>query len=142
MRVRACDPYPDKCFSPDGDFAYCSFDELLTRADIISLHCPPKPDGTPLIDGAAVTAMKAGVHIVNTARGSLLDDDAVLAGLESGKIAGVTVDAFRSEPPDDWRLVRHARVTATPHFGGFTEESVARAMSVAVENLPCVLEQK
>ena len=71
---------------------------------------------------------------------SLLDDEAVLAELDSGKIAGVTFDAFRVEPPDDWHLVKHARVTATPHIGGFTEESVAKAMTVAVENLLSLLE--
>ncbi len=140
MRVRAHDPYPDESFSPDGDFAYCSFHELLTCADIISLHCPPKTDGSPVIDRTTIEAMKSGVHIVNTARASLLDDEAVLAELDSGKIAGVTFDAFRVEPPDDWHLVKHARVTATPHIGGFTEESVAKAMTVAVENLLSLLE--
>ncbi len=135
MKVRAFDPYPDDRFSPAGDFAYCPLDELLAVSDIVSLHCPPKADGRPLIDGVAIAAMKAGVYIVNTARGSLLDDDAVLEALESGSVAGVALDAFTSEPPADLRLVKHPRVTATPHIGGFTAESVGRAMSVAVDNL-------
>jgi len=135
MKVKAHDPYPDDGFSPTWDFEYCPLDELLATSDIISLHCPPKPDGTPLIDEATIAAMKTGVYIVNTARGSLLDDDAVLAALESGEIAGIALDAFASEPPADWRLVEHPGVTATPHVGGYTEESIGRAMSDAVQNL-------
>jgi len=135
MKVMAFDPYPDNSFSILGEFEYCSLEELLTGADIISLHCPANPKGIPSIDKRAIGLMKDGVHIVNTARGSLLDDDAVLEALESGKIAGVTLDAFKSEPPEDWRLSQDARVTATPHIGGFTEESIAKVMTVAVDNL-------
>ena len=139
MKVKAYDPYPAEGFEPVGEFEYCTLDELLQDADIISLHCPANEDGTPLIDEAALGLMKDGVYIVNTARGSLVDDDALLETLQSRKVAGATVDAFESEPPEDWRLVNDPRVTATPHTGGFTEESVARAMAAAVENILSVL---
>ena len=141
MKVIAYDPYPAPDFSPAGDFSFCTLEELLSTADVISLHCPPEPGGKPIIDGDAISSMKKGVIIINTARGSLLNDDAVLEALESGQIAGVTVDAFESEPPADWRLAKDPRVTATPHIGGFTEESVARAMTVAVENILAVLQE-
>ena len=140
MKVLAYDLYPDEHFSPTGDFAYCELGELLTDADIISLHCPGNADGTALIDKEAIEMMKRGVYLINTARGSLLDDDAVLAALDAGMIAGVTVDAFESEPPEDWRLAKDVRVVATSHIGGFTEESVARAMTVAVKNILIELE--
>ncbi len=139
MKVKAYDPYPTKGFKPGGEFEYCTLDELLQGADIISLHCPANTDGTPLIDKAALSLMKDGAYIVNTARGSLIDDNALLEAIQSGKVAGATVDAFQSEPPEDWRLVKDPGVTATPHTGGFTEESVARAMTVAVENILSVL---
>ena len=83
--------------------------------------------------------MKQGAYLINTARGALLDQDAVLAGLEGGRIAGLAVDAFDPEPPTDWRLARHPSVIATPHIGGYTTESVARAATAAVENLLAVL---
>lgn len=142
MKVIAYDPYPAPDFSPSGDFSFCTLPELFSTADVISLHCPPEPGGKPIVDKAAIASMKKGVIIINTARGSLLDDDAVLEALESGQIAAVTVDAFESEPPEDWRLAKDPRVTATPHIGGFTEESVARAMTVAVENILAVLQKK
>jgi len=139
MKVKAFDPYPPEGFQPGGDFAFCTLEELFQQADIISLHCPANPDGTPVIDKAALGLMKDGVYLVNTARGSLFDDEALLEALENGKVAGVAVDAFESEPPEDWRLVDDPRVTATPHTGGFTDESVAGAMTVAVENILSVL---
>ncbi len=135
MQVKAYDPYPNQDFKSTGDFEYGSLDDLLASSHIISLHCPAQAEGAPLIDARAISRMKSGAYIVNTARGSLLDTEAILAALETGHVAGVTVDAFESEPPQDWRLVKDARVIASPHIGGFTQESVGRAMSVAVENL-------
>ena len=79
--------------------------------------------------------MKKGVFIVNTARASLLDEAAVLEGLASGRIGGVAVDVYAEEPPKKHDLVQHERVIATPHLGGFTDESVDRATTEAVENL-------
>ena len=79
--------------------------------------------------------MRTGVYLINTARGSLLDVEAVLAGLDSGRISGVAVDAFVQEPPEDWRLVSHAHAIGTAHVGGFTAESIDRAVGVAVDNL-------
>ncbi len=135
MNVLACDPYPDYSFHPGERFSYARMDELLERSDIISLHCPPMADGKPLVDAAMIGRMKNGVYLVNTARGSLLDQDAALAALTSGKISGIGVDAFDPEPPEDWRITLDPRVIATPHIGGYTGESIERAMSVAVDNL-------
>jgi len=134
MDVIACDPYADMSYKPSKRFAFASIDDVLAGSDIISLHCPPQ-DGGALIDAASIEKMKDGVYIINTARASLIDDRAVLAGLESGKIAGVVVDAFDPEPPADWRLAGHSKVIGTPHIGGFTPESIDRAVSAAVDNL-------
>jgi len=134
MEVIACDPFADMSFKPSKKFAFASIDAVLATSDIISLHCPPQ-DGGAVIDAANIEKMKDGVYVINTARASLLDDRAVLAGLESGKIAGVVLDAFDPEPPADWRLARHLKVISTPHIGGFTPESIDRAVSAAVDNL-------
>jgi phosphoglycerate dehydrogenase-like enzyme len=73
--------------------------------------------------------------LVNTARGGLIDDQAVLAALNEGRLAGVATDVYQKEPPEDYSLARHERVIATPHIGAFTEESVERATVAAVENI-------
>ena len=132
MEVLAYDPFPDAAFKPGVGFAWAELDRVLADADVISLHCPPPADGTPLIDAAAVAAMKRGVYIVNTARAELLDETAVLDSIGAGGIAGLATDVHREEPPEDRRLVESDRVIATPHIGGYTEESVTRAVESAV----------
>jgi phosphoglycerate dehydrogenase-like enzyme len=135
MRVRAHDVAADRAFSPAGDFAYVALEHLLAEADFVSLHCPSSKGSPPLIDSVALSRMKQGAYLINTARAGLLDEQAVLAALDSNHLAGVAVDVFDPEPPGDSALVKHDRVIATPHIGGYTEESVSRATSAAVENL-------
>ena len=139
MKVLAFDPYPDAGFSPGEAFAYADLAEVLSRSDVLTLHCPPADDGRALIDGPAIALMKEGVYLVNTARGALLDAEAVLEALDDGRIAGLAIDAFDPEPPRDWRLAAHPRVIATPHVGAFTAESVDRAAAAAVKNLLAAL---
>lgn len=124
---------------PSAGLKYVSMDEALGKGDFVSLHCPAQKDGKPLIDQATIAKMKKGAYLVNTARYSLLDATALIAALDSGKLSGVALDVFDKEPPGDNPLVKHPRVIATPHIGGFTVESVERAVSVAVDNLLSVL---
>lgn len=135
MEVLAYDPLPEPAFAPAPRFRYANLEEVLDRADVLSLHAPPSADGRALIDRAALSRMKRGVCLVNTARASLLDAAAVFEALESGQLAGVALDAFDPEPPTDRRLACHPRVIATPHAGGLTHESVDRAVTVAVDRL-------
>jgi phosphoglycerate dehydrogenase-like enzyme len=135
MKVLAYDVMPDKSFVQMADFRYASFEELLEKSDVISLHCPAPPDGRPLIDAAALARMKKGVLLINTARTDLIDGAALAAALESGQVAGAALDVFKIEPPIGDPLAASDRVIATPHIGGFTEESINRAVDVAVDNL-------
>lgn len=135
MDVLAYDPYPDYQFATRSRFRLVDMEELLADSDVISLHCPPPADGKPLVDEAAIARMKDGVYLVNTARGGLIDNDAAVAALAGGKISGIGLDAYDVEPPTDWRLVQDPRVIATPHIGGYTQESVDRAVTVAVDQL-------
>jgi D-3-phosphoglycerate dehydrogenase len=138
MEVIAFELYPDYSFAPTN-FCYVSLDDLCRRSDVVSLHCPPLENGEPLIDKDTITKMKRGVYLVNTARAALVDEEAVLAGLDSGQLAGVAMDVFAQEPPVDCRLVKHNRVIATPHIGAYTAESVHKATAQAVDNLLAVL---
>jgi phosphoglycerate dehydrogenase-like enzyme len=134
MQVVAFDPYLDPAFAL-ANFRWVSLDGVYECSDVVSLHCPAPADGKPIIDRGAIAKMKKGVYLVNTARATLLDEDAVLEALASGQIAGVAADVFVKEPPEDYRLVKHDRVIATPHVGGYTFESVLRATQEAVDNI-------
>jgi phosphoglycerate dehydrogenase-like enzyme len=135
MDVLAHDAFPDLGFRPSGRFAFAPLDRLLHAADYLSLHCPPLPGGSPLLDGPALARVKPGVVLVNSARESLVDRAALLAALDAGTVSVYAIAAFDQEPPEDWSLIRHPRVLATPHIGGFTAESIDRATAVAVDNL-------
>lgn len=135
MRVRAYDPYPPQEFSPDGDFALLPLPDILTEADVLTLHAPVPDDGTAILDEAACARLKPGVIIINTARFELIDPVAVRRVLVNGTVSVLTVDAFASEPPSDWSLIDHENVIATPHIGGFTAESVDRVADITIDNL-------
>jgi D-3-phosphoglycerate dehydrogenase len=135
MNVLASDPRQDSQFLRGGRFQWVDLDHLLAHADIVSLHCPPAPDGVPLINAEALQQMKHGVLLLNTARYELLDPDAVLTALNSDHLAGLALDVFAEEPPLGDPLVDHPHVFATPHIGGYTEESVDRAIHMAIDNL-------
>ena len=142
MKVLAFDLFPDLSFRPSDGFEYAALESLWPRADIISLHCPPPADGLALIGSRALGVMKRGAYLVNTARAGLLDEEAVLAALDSGQLSGLATDVFREEPPHDLRLLQHSKVIATPHVGGYTKESVSRAVEVAVDNLLAALDPR
>lgn len=133
MRVRGYDIYPDRAFSPDGDFAFASLNEVLRQADVVSLHCPP--GAAPLIDAATIAVMKDGAYLINTARAGLVDEPAVLDALKSNKLRGFATDVYPHEPPELTPLLRHERTILMPHAGGFTEESIEHATQAAVNNL-------
>lgn len=135
MNVIAHDIVAEKPFAVSDQCRFAPLDEVLAVADAISLHCPPLSNGKRLIDTAAIARMRRGVLLINTARYDLLDAEAVADALNDGRIAGLAIDVFDHEPPVDNPLIGHDRVIATPHVGGFTEESVDRAVSVAVDNL-------
>jgi len=135
-RVAAFDLYQDRSFNPGEDFCWMPHEEVLARADILSLHCPPLPAGRPLINRKALGSLKDGSCLVNTARGSLVDESAVIEALDSGKLSSYATDVFQTEPPDPTSpLLAHERVIVSPHIGASTKESIRRATRKAVENL-------
>jgi D-3-phosphoglycerate dehydrogenase / 2-oxoglutarate reductase len=108
---------------------------LFAEADIVTLHCPPLGHGGPLIGAAELAFFKPGAILINTARAGLVDETAVMAALDDGRLATYATDVFAQEPPRSLLLAGHPGVIATSHIGGFTEESVERATRIAVANL-------
>lgn len=105
--------------------AQLTLGELLARADVISLHVPKTPQ--PILGAEEFAKMKDGVVLVNAARGGVVDEKALLAALNSGKVKAAALDVFEKEPPEDWTLIDHPNVTATPHIGAQAEEGQKRA---------------
>jgi D-lactate dehydrogenase len=128
---------------------YVSFEEMLARADIISLHCPLMPQTHHLIDNEAVARMKRGVMIINTSRGGLIDTRAVIEGLKSGKIGYMGLDVYEEEEGlffedktfemrlDDAfaRLTTFPNVIITGHQAYFTREALTRIAETTLANL-------
>ena len=96
--------------------------ELLETADILTLHCPSNPQSHHMIDRQAIGRMKDGACLINTARGDLVEQEALVAALESGKLAGAGLDVYPDEPNVDPRLIRHPNVMTLPHIGSATRE--------------------
>ncbi len=104
-----------------------SLDGLYAAADYISIHVPLTEQTRGMVDAASFTKMKPGVRIVCTARGGVIEEDALLAALGSGRVAGAGLDVFAEEPPGISALVAHPNVVATPHIGAQTAEAQERA---------------
>jgi D-3-phosphoglycerate dehydrogenase len=113
---------------------------LIAESDLITLHCPAPANGPALLGAQAFSAMRPGAVLVNTARAALVDEAALRHALDAGQVATYAVDAFDEEPPRDLALVGDPRVIATSHIGGYTQESVDRATTIAVANLLDTLE--
>jgi len=102
-----------------------NLEELVRGADVITLHVPKTPK--PILGEAEFAMMKDGVVIVNVARGGVVDEKALLQALNSGKVKAAALDVFEKEPPEDFSLIDHPKVTATPHLGAAAEEGQKRA---------------
>lgn len=112
-----------------------SLDELYQRSDFITVHTPLTEETRGLIGDKEIEKCKNGVRILNCARGGIVDEAALLRGLESGAVAGAALDVFVKEPPGDHPLLKHPRLIATPHLGASTEEAqekVARQIAVQI----------
>ena len=108
------------------EYSFVSLDKLLADSDFISLHVPGNKDKSPVISKAEFTKMKEGAYLINCARGSVVDETALLEALNSGKVAGAGIDVFPEEPPQNLELIRHEKVSVTPHIGASTKEAQKR----------------
>jgi glycerate dehydrogenase len=126
-----------------ADVRFVGCDELLACADVVSLHCPLTDANFHMIDAGAIAAMKPGALLINTARGALIDDDALAAALESGEIGGAALDTLAEEPPRGGDpLIGAKNCIVTPHVAWATHEARSRLMDIAGANLRSYLEGK
>ena len=135
MKAVAYDPYPNEAFASEHDVTFAPLDELLRTADVITLHAPPDPSGGPLLDADAIASMKPGSIVVNTARGALIDEAALVDALRSGHLAAAGLDAFVEEPLVNSPLTELDNVVLTPHIGGSTYDGRRLMGEAVVENL-------
>lgn len=145
MRVLAYDPYPDTSI----DAEYVSLDRLFAESDIISLHCPLTENTHHIIDRKAFDEIKQGAIIINTSRGALIDSEALLDALNSGKLRGAALDVYEEEAnvfyedmsdkiiKDDTLalLMSRPNVLITSHQGFLTEEALENIAEVTIQNL-------
>lgn len=139
MKIRAYNPSARP--APQlPDFAFVSLDELYAQADFITLHCPQKADNLGMIDAAALRRMKPSAYLINTARGGLIDEQALADALNSGALAGAALDVLSSEPPERSNPLLSAKnVFFTPHIAWATFEARQRLMATTVENVRAYL---
>lgn len=136
LQLLAYDPYtPQERFDLLG-VERVSLPDLLRRSDIVSLHARVTPETRGMIGAAELALMKPTATLINTARGPLLDYDALYAALSQGQIAGAALDTFAQEPPPaDWPLLRLPNVTLTPHLGGASRSSAERGTDQVAEDV-------
>lgn len=135
MRAVAYDPYPNHAFAAEYDVTFAPLDELLRIADVVTLHAPADQLKGPLLGAGEIARMKPGALVVNTARGALIDEEALADALASGKVGGAGLDAFVEEPLVDSPLTKLENVVLTPHIGGSTFDGRRLMGEAVVENI-------
>ncbi|QTA93096.1 2-hydroxyacid dehydrogenase [Desulfonema magnum] len=122
--------------------AYCSFDELLQQSDVISLHTPSTRETFHLINEAAFKKMKTGVYLINTSRGEVIDEAALVSALRSGKVKGAGLDVYEFEPEITHELFSMENVILLPHIGSATTEARNKMSEMVARNVIAALEGK
>jgi D-3-phosphoglycerate dehydrogenase / 2-oxoglutarate reductase len=137
MRVLAYDPYvADEDFARHGAERVRDMEALLAASDIVSLHARVTPETVGFIGDPQFRRMKRGAFFINTARGPMVDYDALYRALAEGRLAGAGLETFAVEPPPrDWPLLKLPNVTLTPHIAGCSRESVANAAAMVCRDI-------
>jgi D-3-phosphoglycerate dehydrogenase len=136
MTVIAYDPFWSQSVF---DVEQVTLAALFARADVVTLHSALTPETTNLINETTIQSMKDGAYLINTARGELVDEEALYAALQTGKLGGAAMDAFHVEPPVGSPLLTLDTFLAIPHLGATTRESTQRVAMLAAQNLVQVL---
>ncbi|MCC6178564.1 MAG: phosphoglycerate dehydrogenase [Chloroflexi bacterium] len=135
MPILAYEPYPDRAFCDRYNVRLVSLDELLRESDYVTLHAPGGAENRHLIDRERLALMKPTAYLVNTARGALIDEDALYDALTAGTLAGAGLDVREQEPPADSRFNGLPNVILSPHVAGVTHETVAAMSGMAIDSI-------
>lgn len=137
MKIMAYDPYfNDVELAKALNVKMTSITELLEKADFVTLHLPLNEETNKIINSEALSKMKQTAYLINTARGELVDEDALYDALKNGTIAGAAQDVFSQEPPtNDNKLLSLNNFILTPHIGAYTKEATERMVVTSAKNL-------
>lgn len=135
MTVLAAEPYPDQAFVREHGVELVALDDLLGRSDYVTLHVPGSPENRHLIGADQLALMKSTAYVVNTARGTLIDEDALYAALVEDRIAGAGLDVREKEPARDTRFNSLSNVILTSHIAGVTHGTVAAMSTMAFDSI-------
>lgn len=139
-RIMAYDPFGDPDIAQELHVELSSLDLVLAHADFLSLHLPLLPETRCMVNEAFLSKMKKGSFLINTSRGEVVDEEALLHALENGQLKGVGLDAFAVEPPDPKnRLLLLPQVIATPHLGAQTDGATSNMGWMALKDCLAVL---
>jgi len=139
MKVLATDIVWDITFANQHGISYVPLETLLAEADFVTLHCPLTTVTRGLIDEDAIERMKPSAYLINTARGPVVKESALVNALASNRIAGAGLDVFQFEPHPDNPYTEFSNVVMTPHIGGSTQEAFDRSLYLALVNVTNVL---
>ena len=139
MRLVGYDPFVAPDYARRIGVELLSLDDLLAESDFVTLHTPLTEGTRCMLGTRQMENIKPGARVINVARGELVDDDALLSGLESGRLGGVALDVFAKEPPEPSPLLEHPKVILTPHLGASTREAQREVAIEAAEQVLAVL---
>ncbi|MFA6324749.1 MAG: NAD(P)-dependent oxidoreductase [Candidatus Paceibacterota bacterium] len=166
MNVLAYDLYPDLTFAKENNFIYKTLEEILAESDVLTLHVPYTKENHHLINKEKINLMKKGVYLINTARGELVDTEALIFGLKSGTIAGAGLDVLegerdlkeeidivscseKSERVKDYKILLEDRVLidmpqviVTPHIAFYSKEAESEIIKTTIENIKGFISNK
>jgi D-3-phosphoglycerate dehydrogenase len=140
MHILAYDPFVPGERAEVLGVETVDLDELLSRADFVSLHTALTPETKHLLGRKQFELMKEGARLINTARGALIDEEALREALDTGRVAGAALDVFENEPPTGHPLIGHPKVIATPHLGASTLEAQGKVAADVAQQVLAVLE--
>jgi D-3-phosphoglycerate dehydrogenase / 2-oxoglutarate reductase len=142
-KILGYDPYADPAFAENNAIELASMEQVVARADFLSLHLPLLPETRRLVNETFLSRMKTGSYLVNTSRGEVVDECALLNALQSGHLKGAGLDAFTVEPPDPQNpLLKLPQVIATPHLGAQTDGATSNMGWFAMRDCLAVLQNE
>lgn len=142
MRILCFDKYPNEELTKKYGVKYCDLEELLSESDFISIHCPLTVETSNMIGEKQLEMMKSSAVIVNTARGGIIDEEALYHALKEGIVASAALDATLQEPSFDSPLLTLQNCLITPHIGGYTMDAVLNMGMLAAQNAISILNDK